>query len=294
EHDELDGPAELRKVVDAALGIVDSELRHRARVVRHDGDVPLVRGNEGRLVQVTLNLLVNAVQAIADSDPTRHVVRVITRRAAEGQFAELLVEDDGAGIAAEDLPRIFDPFFTTKPPGTGTGLGLAICHSIVSAVGGTVSVDSEVGRGTRVCVRLPLAPEAARATPRRPTPTDYARRRVLVVDDEIAVARALGRMIGDVHDIVIANDGEEALGLIGGGAFDLVLCDVMMPRISGLDVYDHVRAEHPALAQRFVLVTGGVFAPELRARLEAHGVPCLYKPFDRATLLEVVERMTTG
>jgi PAS domain S-box-containing protein len=284
--------ADLGRVVDAALGIVDSELRHRARVVRHDVELPLVRANEGRLVQVLLNLLVNAVQAIEGSDPEQHVVRVTTRRAVDGLAAELLVEDDGGGITTENLPRIFDPFFTTKPAGTGTGLGLPICHSIVTAFGGTIAIDSETDRGTRVCVRLPFA-EPLLDPMTRPVPTSAApRRRVLVVDDEAAVARALARMIGDAHDVRIANDGEEALVLLGRETFDLVLCDVMMPRISGIDVYERVRAEHPALAHRFVLVTGGVFAPDIRSRLEAHGVPCLYKPFDRAALLEVVARVT--
>jgi PAS domain S-box-containing protein len=294
EQDATEGPADLRKVVDAALGIVDSELRHRARVVRTDADLPKVRGNEGRLVQVVINLLVNAMQAIADSDPARHVVRVTTRAAADGRSAELVIEDDGEGIAAEHLPRIFDPFFTTKPAGTGTGLGLPICHSIVTASGGVIEIDSEPQRGTRAFVRLPFARGPARSPTRNDEPNLPPRRRVLVVDDEAAVARALGRMIGDVHDVRIANDGDQALELIEREPFDIVLCDVMMPRVSGIDVYERVRAGHPELAGRFVLVTGGVFAPEIRARLEGHGVPCLFKPFDRAILLEVVERVTAS
>jgi CheY-like chemotaxis protein len=99
-------------------------------------------------------------------------------------------------------------------------------------------------------------------------------------------------LLGEAHEVRIATDGDEALALIACESFDLVLCDVMMPRISGIDVYERVRAEHPALAQRFVLVTGGVFAPDIRTRVEGHGVPCLYKPFDRATLLDVVARVT--
>ncbi len=292
EQDATEGPSDLRKVVDAALGIVDSELRHRARVVRSDVGMPPVCGNEGRLVQVVINLLVNAMQAIADSDPARHVVRVTTRPTADGRSAELLVEDDGEGIAAEHLPRIFDPFFTTKPAGTGTGLGLPICHSIVSAAGGTIDIESERARGSRVRVVLPFARASARPAARGEEPSLPPRRRVLVVDDEPAVARALGRMIGDVHDVRIANDGDEALALIGREHFDVVLCDVMMPRVSGIDVYERVRASHPQLAGRFVLVTGGVFAPDIRARLEGHGVPCLFKPCDRAILLEVVDRVT--
>jgi PAS domain S-box-containing protein len=291
EHDDVDGPADLRKVVDAAVGIADSELRHRARVVRRDADLPPVRGDEGRLVQVCLNLLVNAMHAIVGNDPLQHVVRVTTRWAEDRRAAELVVEDDGEGIPTDVLPQVFDPFFTTKPAGTGTGLGLPICQSIVTAVGGSIAIDSAPGRGTRVGVRLPLAEPVRRTRGTLPEVVAITRRRVLVVDDDVAVARALGRMIGDEHEVHTANDGEEALRMIGREAFDAVLCDVMMPRVSGIDVYERVRAEHPALAQRFALVTGGVFAPDIRARLEAHGVRCLYKPFDRAALLELVERL---
>jgi len=291
EGDDGDGPSDLGKVVDAALGIVDSELRHSATLVRDDTPLPPVVGSEGRLVQVALNLLVNAVHAFEDSDPSRNSIRVATRLADGGRMAELVVEDDGAGIAAEDLPRIFDPFFTTKSPGKGTGLGLAICHSIVTSLGGTVEADSAPGRGTRIHVRLPLADRPISDPPAPPVPQPSHRRRVLVVDDDVAVARALGRMLGDVHDVTLAHDGADALAMLEQQAFDLVLCDVMMPRVTGIDVYERVRAQRAAIADRFVLVTGGVFSADLRARMEAHGVPCLYKPFDRATLLALVERI---
>jgi len=138
------------------LNMAIHELRHRAQVVKDYGRVPLVRCNEGRLVQVFLNLLVNASQAIAGNAPERNEVRLATCIDGRGQIA-VEISDTGMGIPEEVLPRIFDPFFTTKPVGVGTGLGLSICHSLITAMGGAIEVASKVGVGTRFLIVLPAA-----------------------------------------------------------------------------------------------------------------------------------------
>jgi signal transduction histidine kinase len=149
---------DVRVPLDAALKLVMNEIRHRARLVKTYADPPLVLANEGRLGQVFLNLITNAVQAIAEGDAQAHEIRV---SATSDEAGDLVIElsDTGEGIPAHLLGRIFEPYFSTKPVGQGTGLGLSISHSIVSSFGGKITVASEVGRGTTFRVVLPAARE---------------------------------------------------------------------------------------------------------------------------------------
>ncbi len=156
-------PLDLHAVLDLTLAIAEGELRHRARVVRAFGAPPPVLGDETRLGQVFLNLLINAAQAIPEGHAEQHEVRVSTRVDEQGH-AVVAVSDSGGGIAPDVLPRIFEPFFTTKPVGVGTGLGLSICHSYVQGMGGEIRVHSEVGSGTTFEVVLPPAAQS----PQRP------------------------------------------------------------------------------------------------------------------------------
>ncbi|MFL5451413.1 MAG: sensor histidine kinase, partial [Myxococcales bacterium] len=143
------------------------ELRQKANVVKEYAGVGFALANEGRLVQVFLNLLVNASQAIASSSTEPNEVRIVTCLDAEGRIA-VEISDTGGGIPEDVLPRIFDPFFTTKPLGVGTGLGLSICHSLVTAIGGEIDVTSKVGAGTRFLLTLPSVQPGGAALPVRP------------------------------------------------------------------------------------------------------------------------------
>jgi PAS domain S-box-containing protein len=158
--DERIGAVDVEAALDASVNMALHEIRHRAQVVKDYGRVPLARCNEGRLVQVFLNLLVNAAQAIPGNAPERNEVRLATCVDGQGRVA-VEISDTGMGIPEEILPRIFDPFFTTKPLGVGTGLGLSICHSLVAAMGGEIEVASKVGIGTRFLILLPAAEPAA-------------------------------------------------------------------------------------------------------------------------------------
>jgi len=149
---------DVRAVIESSLGLVRNELRHRARLVKDFEPVPMVRASEGRLGQVLLNLLINAAHAVPDGKPGQNEVRVRLRAIAGRVVIEVM--DTGCGIAPEVRDRIFDPFFTTKPVGMGTGLGLSICHGIVTGMGGDITVESEVGRGSTFRITLPI-PRAA-------------------------------------------------------------------------------------------------------------------------------------
>jgi two-component system, NtrC family, sensor kinase len=160
--DERMGAVDVEAALEASVNMAVHELRQRARVVKDFKPIPRARANEGRLVQVFLNLLVNAAQAIPTNSPDKNEVRVSTRVDAQGNICAEIC-DTGTGIPDDVLPRIFDPFFTTKPVGVGTGLGLSICHSLIASVGGQIDVWSKVGVGTRFTVTLqPAVTESAR------------------------------------------------------------------------------------------------------------------------------------
>jgi PAS domain S-box-containing protein len=289
---------DVRQVLESCLRMAENELRHRARVVRKLQPVPMVMGNEARLGQVFLNLLVNAAQSIPEGASDKHEVTIETGTSPDGR-ALVIVRDTGTGIAPEHLARIFEPFFTTKHStgplgGRGTGLGLSICHSLVTAYGGEIDVNSKVGQGTEVRVILPAAHRAQTQTLLTKSPVAMTRKRILIVDDEPLVARTLERSLPD-HDVTVVGNGREAIDrLANSPPFDLVLCDLMMPGFSGMDLYEHVKKTMPGVDSRFVFMTGGAFTPRAEEFLAAVKQPYLEKPFQLDELLATVRKMFDG
>jgi PAS domain S-box-containing protein len=288
-------PLDVARVVRSSLSLAGNEVRARARLDVRLGATPRVLASEHRLGQVFLNLLINAAQAIPEGAPGEHTVRVEAGTAPDGR-AVVSVSDDGVGIPDAVRPRIFDPFFTTKPVGVGTGLGLSICHGIVAGLGGEILVESEVGRGSTFRVALPVAPAEVEAhAPAAPATATSRRARVLVVDDEPLVGRALQRILSPPHDVRFQVSAQEALEtLTADDAYDLVLCDLMMPEMTGMDLHDRLLAAAPHLAARFVFLTGGAFTSDARAFLDRVRNPKVEKPFDPASLRELVNRLVGG
>jgi PAS domain S-box-containing protein len=280
------------QVITRCLSIVDHQLRHRARIERAFEPAPPVRGDEGRLEQVFLNLLVNAAQAIPEGAADKHWIRVRTATGAGGR-AVIEIADSGGGISGEDLERIFDPFFTTKPIGEGTGLGLAIARTIVVGMAGDIEVESTPGRGALFRVILPAsaAPsiDAGAAAPARTVPASVALR-LLVIDDEPAVGESVASILAN-HQVSVETSGRAALArLRAGERFDRILCDLMMPEVTGMDFYDQLGAIDPDLPARVVFVTGGAFTERARTFLARVPNPRLDKPFDIDQLLTLVAR----
>jgi PAS domain S-box-containing protein len=284
---EADGAAtDVRAVLEYAAALASTELRRRARLVWEIGDVPPVRGGEGRLGQVLVNLLVNAAHATPEGNPAAHVVRLSAAPARGGKVC-IAVEDRGVGIPPEHLPRLFDPFFTTKPAGVGTGLGLWVCQSIVHAAGGAIEVESEVGRGTTVRILLPAAETDAPA-PR--ADRDRALPRVLVVDDEPLATVAVRRQLASEFRVESATGPADARRRVSRGAFDAVLCDLLLEDCTGLDVVEAIRSVDPALGDR-VLLVGAAAPPEIQHRLAATGARVLPRPIGRRLLREALREV---
>ncbi|MBI2388160.1 MAG: response regulator [Deltaproteobacteria bacterium] len=283
--DERPGVADVRRIIESTLRMAWNEIRHRARLVKDYADLPPVQGDEGRLGQVFLNLIINAAQAIPEGRADENEIRIVTRPTGDGRVV-IEVRDTGAGIPEADLTRIFDPFFTTKPIGVGTGLGLAICHRIVAAAGGRIDVDSRVGGGTTFRVHLPVASEGFVSAPAsRPRAAPLRRGKVLVVDDEPALCTAIRRMLASDHDVVVTASGREALQRVSGGErFDAILCDLMMPEVTGMDLHAELSLVAPGQAERMIFMTGGTFTSRARDFLDEVPNPRVEKPFDRGML----------
>ena len=192
---------------------------------------------------------------------------------------------------------MFDPFFTTKPTGIGTGLGLPICHSIVKSLGGEIGVESTPGDGTVFRVTLPAQPQATKLlTPTPvPAPVEPRRARVLVVDDELPLASMLQRVLEDEHEVHVTTTAHEALELLTSGEeFDLVLCDLLMPAMSGMDLYRELKRRCPGLQERLVFMTGGAFTPRAAEFLALVSNRRIEKPFDLSQVRRLVRELTNA
>jgi signal transduction histidine kinase len=286
------GAVDVRRVIESSLRMAWNEIRHRAHLVKEYGDVPPVQGNEGRLGQVFLNLIVNAAQAMPEGRADKNEIRVVTKQDDRGRVV-VEVRDTGSGIPESVISRIFDPFFTTKPIGVGTGLGLAICHRIVTALGGQLTVESQVGKGSVFRIILPVAQRDPVAVPPRPTAVMPGRRgRILVVDDEAALGTAVRRMLSAEHEVLAVTSARDAIGRVSKGErFDVILCDVMMPEVTGMDLHAELLRLAPEQAENVVFMTGGAFTSRAREFLDQVRNPRVEKPFDVGSLKALVHGM---
>jgi PAS domain S-box-containing protein len=285
-------PVDVRQVLDSSVRMAINEIRHRARLERNYTETPLVLANSSRLGQVFLNLIVNAAQAIPEGAADENLITLATTTGADGH-AEVIVSDTGSGVAAHLVERIFEPFVTMKPIGVGTGLGLYICRDIIHHLGGVIEVESKPGEGTAFKVRLPPAPADAKlgVAPTAPGPKrehKLPRARLLVIDDEPNIGRSFVRSLPE-HDVSVVDSGREGIRLLDRGErFDLIFCDVMMPDLTGRDVYEQIAERHANMINRIVFMTGGAFTERASQFVERVNARRIDKPFDIATIRTVL------
>jgi PAS domain S-box-containing protein len=292
--DERPAAVDVRPILESSLRMAWNEIRHRAHLVKDYDPVPGVLANEARLGQVFLNLIVNAAQALPEGHADHNEIRVRTRLA--GARVVIEVSDTGPGIPPEIIGRIFDAFFTTKAVGVGTGLGLAICQRIVTDMGGELTVTSTRGKGTTFCVALPVAREEDYVVVPTPPPVDsialvMRRGRILVVDDEEILLRSVKRILSKDHDVVATAAAAEALALCAAGErFDLILCDLMMPDMTGMELHGELSRIAPEQAAKMIFVTGGAFTAKALQFLSETSREHIEKPFHPANLRAIVQR----
>ncbi|MEM9189309.1 MAG: response regulator [Myxococcota bacterium] len=290
EEDEV-APTDINQLIDIALRMTGNQLRHRAGVELELATLPSLNVDRSRLTQVFVNLLLNSIDALGEA-ANQNRVGIRSRVVDDEVVVE--VEDNGSGIPEPQLGQIFEPFFTTKQRDRGTGLGLSISAETVRKHGGRIAVRSELGVGTVFSVCLPLETGlTASVRPAADVPAAPGQRgRLLLVDDDALVRRALRRSILPFHDVEEADGGLRALELLETDSnFDVVLCDLMMPEIDGVEVHRRLSERAPDLASRMAFVTGGVFTPRARRFLATYAPVVIEKPVSPRRLLSIVHKL---
>ena len=256
--------------------------------------LPQVFADAHQIQQVLLNLIINAEQAMLTANG-RGTLVVRSWHDVEREAVVLEVNDDGPGIAHEVQPKIFDPFFTTKEVGKGTGLGLTVAYAIVQEHGGRIRLASNQGSGASFFVELPVSGTPLQRPAAPPQKADFgslAGLTVLVVEDEPALAAAVVEALADAgFDVDRAGDGEEALRRVNDKPYDLIVCDLKMPKIDGMRFYQNLAPTHPDVARRVIFVTGDVAGTDAEHFLQESGCRWLAKPFRLGDLLRTAREI---
>ncbi|MGE3840706.1 MAG: ATP-binding protein [Vicinamibacterales bacterium] len=249
--------------------------------------LPSVFADPHQVQQVVLNLVINAEQAMLAANG-RGTLVLRSWQDPDHDVVALEVSDDGPGVTEEASSKIFDPFFTTKAAGEGTGLGLTVAAAIVQDHGGRLSVRSAPGEGACFVVEFPTGGVGVVSPPARAQESEVsgAGARVLVVEDEAALANAVAEGLREAgFQVQLARDGQEATSLVGQQTFDVIVCDLRMPRMDGPSFYRAIAATSPTLARRVIFVTGDVAGTDAGRFLETSGCRWLPKPFRLADLV---------
>jgi signal transduction histidine kinase len=294
------GPVDVDAVARSVVALVEREFSGHVAFTVYSSEDAVARANDDQLRQVLLNVIINAAHSFATPEKAGRI-EVFVEPGAE----EILVRviDNGCGISSENLRRVFDPFFTTKPVGRGTGLGLSISRDLVKQMGGNITLESQVGRGTSVSIALHRWHDGAPAIPHRemltPTPDLVmapATRRlsIIIIEDETAMLLPLRRMLSDRHDVLTFSDPLDGMRcLIEREPPDAILCDINMPGMNGLDLYREVARLRPFLAPRFIFLTGGD-SDELAMLMTEAPRRILEKPVHRKDLIAAIEAVTNS
>jgi two-component system cell cycle sensor histidine kinase/response regulator CckA len=278
---EIERPEDLslHPLLDIAISMAWAEMRHRARLIKEYGPVPEVHADETRLAQAFIILLVNAAHAIAEGNLAGNTVRIVTR--TENGRAIVEIHDTGSRIPPEHLSEVFEPFSTAA----SAGIGLAIAHGAIGTAGGTLEAAADPAGGNVFTVSLPGVVVEPIEPPRRP--------RVLIVDDEALVCGAVKRTLSDENDVTALSSAREALSRFSAGErWDVVFMDLLMPEMSGMDLYDAVDRIAPDQTERVIFLTGGAFSKRATDFL-ASGKRYIEKPFDTSELRLMVQKALT-
>lgn len=267
---------DIHTLLDSAIKMASVELRYRARIVREYGELPMLRGQEQQLRQLFLNLLICVARSLPEGDSDAHEIRIVTSASADEICVEVL---DSAPESEGESAR---------------ELGMSIVRYVVAAHRGVVRNHERQGGMNRLTIHLPIEPLSSPKprAPKRAAEPAPPRARILIVDDEPLIRMLLRRMLGRQHEVEEAESGVDAVELIESGAeFDAILCDLMMPRMTGIDVYDWLRDHRPELLQRIGFVTGGAFTERGQEFLQHCDRPVLEKPFDRKGVQSLLEKL---
>lgn len=299
-------PVLINHVLQSALDLMSYELHsHNVQVnLSLDETLPSTLADPHQLQQVFVNIITNALQAMQGY--VEHGQLTLTTRigpsifglpqAGDSQVIRMTFQDNGPGISKESLDRIFDPFFTTKPLGQGTGLGLAICHGFVREHGGQLWAESEPGQGATFFLELPIValdrPAEVSDESQVHVVQDISAARLLLIDDEPDVLASVSEALrGGGYWVDAVQNGSAGLERLRQERYDLIVSDIRMPEMSGIDFYQMLELRHTQMTHRLIFITGDSVSPVTRRFLDKTGVPYLEKPFDLDDLLGRVKDM---
>jgi PAS domain S-box-containing protein len=298
---------DVNEIVERTLALRSYELKTENIVVTCElaPGLPQTIADAYQLQQVVLNLLINAEQALLEGRGqgrvlirTSHIIEGLGSHGVDRIVLE--VSDDGPGVSPEIASRIFDPFFTTKQPGLGTGLGLSIVYGIVHQHHGEVTFENQPGGGAHFVVELPIV--AVPASSPAPVLLEPAGRngasptgRILVVEDEPTVAQLVVDVLREEgHRAEAVLDSQEGLTRVSRGAYDLVICDLRMPRLDGAGFYDALVRTGSPIRNRIIFITGDTLSPRTHDFLDRNKLPYLAKPFLVEEIKLAVSRALTA
>jgi len=281
----------INQLIESTLALRTYSLRTSNIEVttRLDPYLPDTIADPGQIQQVLLNLIVNAETAMKEVHRKRRLT--ITTRKADS-IVEIKVKDNGHGIKPEIMDRIFDPFFTTRPAGEGTGLGLSLCYGIVTEHNGRIYAESKPGRGATFVVELPIVSEVAQPVQ---MPIEFRQKltgsRILVVDDEPVIRDFINQVLSwEGCEVDTAASAEEALQKIASQQYNLLLLDIKMPGMDGIELYNRVKRLGRSLARRVVFITGDVISHGTERFLTENKLPHIEKPFTATQLIDKLGR----
>lgn len=284
---------ELSRVVEPAINLSSIEASKVAKIEADLADAPAVRAQAAGLVQVLIHLVLKAVEGMDPEQRERNAIEITARARDDGRVS-IEVSDNGRAPSPEGMARVFDPEPITETRGLVVR-SLAVVKEMVEAMGGEIVAEPRATGGMVVRVILPAAGRASERPARVAADAlrSNSRPRILVVDDEPMVTWSVRRVLGKDCDVVVAHSGEEALAQVAapGASFDAVLCDVIMPGLTGMDVHAKIRERSPELADHVIFLTGGAFTPEVQRFLSGIANPKLDKPVQIEELRAHVARM---
>lgn len=286
--------ADVNAALESSLSMVQAELRHRSVVHRDLRATRLARCTPARLGHVLISLLSSSAQTLDHRHYRKNKVQVSTHDEPGAVVIE--IHDNGRGLPVEATSGGVGQLLDPKARGGGPGLGLSVADGIVRAAGGAITVESSSGQGTTFRVRLPTTRVSRASQPRIRIPSTAPsprRPRVLVVDDEVLLLKAYRRMMGKTMDVEMAEGAEQALARIEEGReFDVVLCDLSMPKMSGIEFHRVVQTRWPKLADRFVFATGGAMTQASKQFLDHTSLPWIEKPVAHERLVSIIEAVS--
>jgi signal transduction histidine kinase/CheY-like chemotaxis protein len=288
----------INEVVETTLQLRAYHLKtNNIKVITElDPELPQTMADAGQLQQVVLNLIMNAEYSMVHA---RGGGNLLIKTEKMGNIICLSVKDDGPGISKENMEKLFTPFFSTKKVSEGTGLGLSVCHGIVAEHNGRIYAESKVGKGATFIVELPVVrqekeEEAKLSEPDTGEAGEVVKARILVVDDEPAITQVLKRVLTDEgYEVEITGKAQAALGLIKGGKYALILLDIKLPDMSGIELYQHLDKTAMSLTQRIIFITGDVLGTDTMDFFSRTGASYVTKPFNMEQLKKEVKSKLT-